>query len=439
MYSLEKKLTRRLTISMVVVMLALLVASYFSVRQIVQDYVVTRLQHDSESIISALEIDDGGNWTLANERMSSVYNRVRSGHYYQVAVGKQLLSSRSLFDATFPDGGEQAYGSNVFTVPGLGEEQWLVWSQQVTKQGSAIDIQVAEDIRPVQNRLIVYTVFAAILILLVGVLLLLVQRQILRHSFTVFDHLKDNLVSIRRGTDDFIDQEIPGEVLPLVNEIRQLVEQLRQRIERTRNAIGNLAHELKRPVQILSLKRDEGEAYLDEPLEEIERIIERELKRAKISGTRDAGGMFDLAADLPTIVEVMRNIYPDIQVELRELQVVDSINIDRDDVLELIGNLLENACKFANHQVLVDCIHKNNALVLRFEDDGPGLEQEQIAEVLSRGTRLDESIPGNGLGLGICRDIVEMYNGHMSFARSDTGGLRVEVTIPVGSGEIQGV
>lgn len=435
MYSLEKKLTRRLTISMLVVMLALLIASYFSVRQIVQDYVVTRLQHDSESIISALELDDQGNWILANERISSVYNRVRSGHYYQAAVGKQRFSSRSLFDSAFPDVGEQASGSKVFTVTGLGEEQWLVWSQQVTKQGSAINIRVAEDIRPVQNRLIVYTVFATILILLVGVLLMLIQRQILRRSFKVFDHLKDNLVSIRQGTDDSIEAEIPREVLPLVNEIRHLVEQLRQRIERTRSAIGNLAHELKRPVQILCLKRDEGEAYLEEPLEEIERIINRELKRAKISGTRDAGGMFDPASDLPAIIEVMRNVYPDILVELRELQVAEEINIDRDDVLELIGNLLENACKFASHRVLVDCTQKNNVLVLRFEDDGPGLEQAQISEVSSRGVRLDESIPGNGLGLGICRDIIDMYNGDISFARSKIGGLRAEVAIPVGSRE----
>ncbi len=435
MYSLEKKLTRRLTISMLVVMLALLVASYFSVRQIVQDYIVTRLQHDSESIISALETDGQGNWTIANERMSAVYNRVRSGHYYQVAVGEQLLNSRSLFDSAFPFVGEQTSGSNVFTVVGLGDEQWLVWSQRVTKRDSEIRIWIAEDIRPVQNRLIVYTVFAAILILLVGVFLMLIQRQILRRSFKVFDHLMDNLVSIRRGTDDSIEPEIPGEVVPMVNEIRHLVEQLRQRIERTRNAIGNLAHELKRPLQILSLKRDEGEAYLDDPLEEIERIIRRELKRAKISGTRDAGGMFDPAADLPAIIEVMRNIYPDIQVELGKFQVTEAINIDRDDVLELIGNLLENACKFANHQVLVDCIHENKDLVLRFEDDGPGLEQEQVAEVLSRGVRLDESIPGNGLGLGICRDIVEMYNGHISFARSESGGLQVVTSIPVGSGE----
>ncbi len=435
MYYLEKKLSHQLLVSMLIVMLALLVAAYFSVRQIVQDYVVTRLQHDSESIISALERDSRDNWYIANERMSSVYNRVRSGHYYQVAVGEQLLSSRSLFDSAFPDVAAQASGPNVFTIAGLGDEHWLVWYQRVTKRGAEIKIWIAEDIRPLQDRLFVYTVFAAVLILLIAVVLMLIQRQILRRSFAVFDHLKDNLASIRRGSEDPLEPDIPGEVVPLVNEIRHLVVQLRQRIERTRNAIGNLAHELKRPVQILSLKCDEGEAYLDEPLNEIERIIGRELKRAKISGTGDAGGVFDPAEDLPTIVEVMRKIYPDIQVQLRELQVTKPISIDRDDALELVGNLLENACKFSNHRVLVDCIQTKNELVLGFEDDGPGLEQAQLTEVLGRGVRLDESIPGSGLGLGICRDILDMYNGDMSFARLENGGLRVEATIPIGSRE----
>jgi signal transduction histidine kinase len=138
-----------------------------------------------------------------------------------------------------------------------------------------------------------------------------------------------------------------------------------------------------------------------------------------------------IAEEMDYMTDVLRKIYPDIDIETEIESQVETPGFDRDDMLELIGNLLDNSCKFARSRARFSVGAVDGQFDLSFEDDGHGLESEQLQQLNRRGQRLDESVAGHGLGLGICRDILDYYHGSLTFARSELGGLRVTVRIPL--------
>ncbi len=415
---------------MVVVMSLLLFVMYFFMQQLLQDYVLSRLRHDAESLISVLEKDATKGWRVTPGHMSTVYSRVRSGHYYQIIIANQVITSRSLFDTEFPSIASDATTADHSLVLDLGSETWLLWVQRVNKHGQVIEIRMVEDIWPVQQQLLEYTLLALVLVLLVTAILIYLQQRTISRSFLVFEWLRQNLSSIRHREAQNDGINLPHEVAPLISEIENLVEHLQQRIDRTRHAIGNLAHELKRPVQLLTLQQEERGGQL-EPLHEIRRIIERELKRARISGASGAKGGLQLAEEMPYMISVLQKIYPHIEVQLVVENELVSSALDRDDLFELAGNLLDNACKFARNKAIIRLAGDNSKLVLNIEDDGKGLDTMQVEAMQHRGARLDETIEGHGLGLGICRDIIDSYQGKMAFTKSPLGGLNVRIEIPL--------
>lgn len=430
MYSLQKFLSRRLLIQILLIMGGLLLVSYFAVRQILHEYIVTRLQHDSESLIASLEYDAQRGWHIGADQMSVIYNRVRSGHYFRVDAKNQSLISRSVFDEAFPLPLRLPDAKGRYVIQGIGEENWLVWFQTVSKSDQVLKVFVAEDINPIQQQLFKYIAYAAMVILLLTGVLIWLQQKTLRRSFEVFEQLRIDLSSIRSGDIDTVAGGMPKEISPLINEIESLVGQLGHRTLRTRRAIGNLAHELKRPMQLLSIQADIGSTQLREPLEEIKRIIDRELRRARISGIKNAGSHFNLKEELPALIEVVEQIYPNIEVRL-SLKEIGLLEFDQDDMLELIGNLLDNACKFAQREVCLSVVQKSRWLHIYVEDDGPGFPELPPQDIEDWGVRLDERVSGHGFGLSICKDIVKGYSGEMHFSDSGLGGIKVTVKIPL--------
>lgn len=432
MYSLKKRITRNLTINLLAVMIGLLVVSYYFTQQLLHDYVLTHLQHDGESLASVISQDQAQRWQIDPNRMSTSYNRVRSGHYYYVVIGEQVIISRSTFDAEFPGVADSNKSAGDYFADGPGDERWMIWHQEVTKNGQLIKIWVAENIAPFQNQLFQYSASILGLIVIVVFLLFYLQQRTLHQSFRVFEWLRQNLATIRqKGTGDS-GVSMPLEVVPLVMEIEKLVEHLSHRIVRTRNAMGNLAHELKRPLQLMSIQlENEQNPELQNALAEIKNVLERELRRARISGFSDTGGAFYISDELGYMTEVLKKIYPEIDIQVEAGNQIGAISLDRDDMLELIGNLFDNACKFARSRARLTVGSFEDRLSFTFEDDGEGLEPKQLLKVNRRGVRLDETVEGHGLGLGICRDILDYYHGDIRFSKSDLGGLRVYTEIPL--------
>lgn len=418
---------------MILVMLLLLVGLNITIQNLVKEHVLTRLQHDAESLISVIQQNTDGIWAVNPIHISTVYNRVRSGHYYRITTPKQTIRSRSLFDFEFSSPSINVGQSTTYKMKGPGDESWIVWQQMINKNDQPLQIWAAEDIAPFNQSLLRYSLYSLVIVVLALLISLYSQQRILSRAFAVFDELRNNLQSIRQRETESADIQVPIEVLPLVEEIKKLVEQLSHRIQRTRRAIGNLSHEIKRPLQILSLHvdTDEDRESVRQSIHDIRAIVDRELRRAKVSGSSSVGIVFRLKDEMPYLLEVMRKIYPAIAIELDTTDELNEINLDKDDMLELLGNLIDNACKFAIKKVSIKISSGQQRLYLSIEDDGPGVAREQLEKLGGKGIRLDETVEGHGLGLGICSDIIESYQGQLNFSSSDMGGLKVKIEIPL--------
>jgi len=433
MYSLKKRLNKSLIINMILVMVVMLFTLNIYIQQLVTEQVLTRLQHDAESLVSIIQQDTDNNWNVNPAQISTVYNRVFSGHYYIVKTPQGIIRSRSLFDfeISIPD---IANGqSTSYQVKGAGEETWLVWQQVINKNDSPLQVWVAEDIAPFQQQLVHFLIIIFLLVVTASATLIYLQQRILHKAFNIFDELRSNLQSIRQGETEKTGTIVPLEISPLVDEIEMLVEQLRQRIQRTRNAIGNLAHEIKRPLQILSLHLESGQdkQSATQSFKDIQTIVDRELRRAKISGSNVVGGTFRINEELPYLLEVLNRIYPTINMQENYQGDLKAVNLDRDDMMELTGNLLDNACKFAHSTIKLDIKREQSGLTISVEDNGPGVDPALFEKITGKGLRLDETVQGHGLGLSICTDIIDSYKGRLSFSHSELGGLKVVAFIPL--------
>ncbi|MDH5395547.1 MAG: ATP-binding protein, partial [Gammaproteobacteria bacterium] len=203
--------------------------------------------------------------------------------------------------------------------------------------------------------------------------------------------------------------------------------------------LGDLAHALKKPLTVL--RQFERETVLkDNPdlqknlatqINSMQKIIDHVLKRARLAGESHAGILFNLKNDFPELIDVLKKMYHNKNIQF-EIDVDENVIVpaEREDMLELLGNLLDNACKWSERLIKIS-IYDNQMLMIIVEDDGRGIEQERINELTQRGKRLDESIEGHGIGLSIVQDIVSQYHGNIVYQRSESlGGLQVAVSLP---------
>ncbi|UZK04766.1 sensor histidine kinase [Venatoribacter cucullus] len=445
MRSIQQQLRRQWLISLLVLMLPLLLLADYGVRQIVGHYVLSRLQHDADSLIAALQRDpQSGRWQLQEQRLGTVYQRVYSGHYYAVRNTDALLQSRSLWDKTPPVLNLSSGERRDWTQPGINtgnrQEMWLNLALGITVDNQPFTLWLAEDISAQQQQLQRYRLGALALLGLTLLILLLIQRGQLSRAFARLHPLQQQLRELRFGERDNLGAasgQYPQEVQPLAEEIDRLLQQLQQRVGRSRNALGNLAHEMKRPLQQLQLLAEQlspqQQQQQREVLERLQTLIQRELKRARIVGVASPGRHTKLADELPALLDVLQRLYP--QVTIASDFPADAIlPQDRDDMLELLGNLLDNACLYGGNRVQLSIRNQAGAWQIQVCDNGPGISAGQRAQLLQRGVRLDESGPqGSGLGLAIVQDIVSSYGGTLALSANAPQGLCVDVQLPASS------
>ena len=268
-------------------------------------------------------------------------------------------------------------------------------------------------------------------------LILLLQRLTVSRALRPLERVRQQIAQLQQGQRSALDRGVPRELEPLVAQINHLLAHTEDTLKRSRNALGNLGHALKTPLAVLvSLAgRDELHDYpelrasLLDSLQQIEQRLARELGRARLAGDALPGAHFVCAEELPGLFSTLAMIH-DRGLHL-DWQAAAGLRLpwDREDMLELLGNLLDNACKWATHQVRLRIEGTAEGYLLQVEDDGPGIDAEQRAEVLSRGTRMDEQVAGHGLGLGIVRDIVDAWGGRLELVDSQLGGLCVRISL----------
>lgn len=432
--SIESTLRFRLLLSLVIVLTITLVLINMLSRELTRNYVLSRLEHDAESLIAALEPDTSGKLVLEELRIPDIYRRAFSGHYYQITLPDQVLRSRSLWDLELPP---QLLNNTLIPPGNLIEDQLLLTlKMDVRVNEQSVSVWIAEDIHPLAHDTRRFNISVMLFLLIAFALLWWLQGRSLRQSFRFFEQLRQRVQSLHQGNTESTGFNPPREIKPLSDEINRLVDQLAQRTERSRNALGNFAHELKRPLQQLNIQKkdltQEQQLTMTEALSQIQYLLDRELKRARIAGRCLPGQTFFPLEDLPPLIEVLKRIYPGISFNCdmpAGHKLANGINIDRDDLLELLGNLLDNAAKYASGKVILTLKYQPDSsqadVILIIEDDGAGVSEEAQQQLTERGNKLDESEAGHGLGLSICQSICQSYQGELKFDHSALGGLKV--------------
>lgn len=439
----------RLLFSLLAVLVVTLLLINTLSRELTRNYVLSRLEQDANSLIAALEPQTDGSLKLDEQRIPDLYRRALSGYYYQIRLPDDTLRSRSLWDLPLTDA---LTNRRIIPPDALVPDQLLLtFRKEVSIRGQKVSLWVAEDIHPLAHQIREFNLSVLAFLLVAFGILWWLQGRSLRHSFRFFEQLRQRVQSLHQGADQDTGFKPPREIRPLSDEINRLIDQLGQRTERSRSALGNFAHELKRPLQQLKLLEaelrsqndgtDDTQQQMQDALNQIQYLLDRELKRARIAGRCLPGHSFFPADDIPPLLQMMTRIYPAIRFDAHlpeSLSATDNgLPLDRDDLLELLGNLLDNAAKYARTEVQIQLIQTQNdeqsgkVLQIQIEDDGTGVDQALIQELTQRGIKLDENIAGHGLGLSICQAICDSYKGTLHFSQAEMGGLCVVATFPL--------
>jgi len=298
---------------------------------------------------------------------------------------------------------------------------------------------VEDDVRDFSNSL--YLALAVF-----GVGSLVVNGLAILYSLRPLDRARVALGKIRGGEAERLEGEFPREIQPLAHEVNALIESNRRIVERARMQVGNLAHSLKTPIAVLlnearTLDSQHGDLVRAQA-DAMQAQVQSYLSRARIAAQR--GSILARAEAEPALerlIRVMRRLNPDKAFELDLHQPGTLLAMEQQDLEEVVGNLLENAARFADKHIAVRMTNGSHPssdpditrrawIELTVEDDGPGLEPDQITEALKRGRRLDESRPGTGLGLSIVSEVVSEYHGRFTLSRSELGGLKATLLLP---------
>ena len=387
-------------------------------------------------------LTDPGN--LGEQRFELLY----SGWYWQVrdgANGPIVLASRSLFtdplDLSKANGKSLADGITSAAMEGPEGQSLRVLARTIIIGNRSYEVLVAGDAGVMRGQVTAFSRSVALTLAVFAIGLIIATLIQIRWGLRPLDRVRRGLADLRSGKETRFGGPFPVEIEPLAKELNALLESNQEIIERARTQVGNLAHALKTPLSVITNEARSGHGPLAEKVAEQAEIMRVQvthyLDRARIAARSNViGAITDVDPVVSRLVRAMTRIHD------RRLDVTARIAAgarfrgEQQDLEEVIGNLVDNACKWARSSVAVSVDYEKPAasnpgrLRFRIDDDGPGLTVEQRTEVTRRGRRLDETKPGSGLGLSIVSDLVALYQGKLRLDRSPLGGLRAEIELP---------
>jgi signal transduction histidine kinase len=261
----------------------------------------------------------------------------------------------------------------------------------------------------------------------------------LRQGLMPFRQLRERLMAVRKGDDQRVDGVYPSEVQPLIDDLNALLEERQKAVKRAIATAGDLAHCLKTPLALLAQEADraasEGNPELAENIgqhvERMSRQVTYHLARARAASGVASAVPCPVAASTDALIRTLLKLYAGRAIEISaDIAPGLCARVQRQDLDEMLGNLLDNACKWAKSKIVLKASRSGGMIVFTVDDDGSGLERTLQSAVLERGVRIDESAPGSGLGLAIVRDLAELYGGSISLDDSALGGLQARLLLP---------
>lgn len=442
----------------VLIAAAILVAAiviFFALHRFVQGQIDQRLDTHILFLSSMLTRDQDGKLKLTGTADGPPFDRRRHGWYWQIVGPKNVLRSQSLDGATMtppdisnrpvppppppPPGVDRPPPPDKRPAPadGVGPfgEALHYRIKDVLVSGVHAQIVASAPRAAVNGPLREAMVTLAIALSVLAIALILAMFLQVRLGLRPLDRLRRSIADVRAGRRDQVPERQPREVQPLADELNALLKQNAANLERARRHVANLAHGLKTPLATLTValpKDARNVADLHRLVELMDRRIRHHLGRARaaaVSGpvrarTELAPSVADIAAVLGKVnADKLLSFVSDIPPRL-------AVACEQQDVDEMIGNVLENAFRWARTQVAVQARKQGRNVILTIQDDGPGLTPVQMSQATQPGRRLDEGEPGYGFGLSITRELVELYGGSLSLDRAQLGGLEITIGLP---------
>ncbi|HEV7463498.1 MAG TPA: ATP-binding protein [Methyloceanibacter sp.] len=305
-------------------------------------------------------------------------------------------------------------------------------------QSAPYSYAVAGDAAEIARDLAEFTHLLIAALAVLGLGLLVATFFQVRFGLQPLRAVRQDLAQIRSGEAEKLEGELPVEIRPLQQELNALIQSNREIVDRARTHVGNLAHALKTPLSVISNEARTHKGPLSDKVVEQAEImrtqITHHLDRARVAARSSViGDITEVAGVLQALKRTLDRIYEERGIDL-EVSCRDGLKFqgEKQDFEEMIGNLLDNACKWARSQVTAEARRADGAasFTVVVDDDGPGLTGDERAKIGKRGQRLDESKPGSGLGLSIVADLAHLYKGRLELEPSPEGGLRARLELP---------
>lgn len=440
-----RSLTARLALITGVWVACGLVAGWFLVSNLAVSYIErsfdTRLSTLLDAVVAGTELGAGGQPMMARPVSEPRFDQPFSGVYWQItAPGGRIATSRSLWDQTLPPMPAGQDGVLMHSLPGPDGQHLRLAGRDIALPDSGAKLQVLVAVKHDQTYLDIVRLRHG---LALGFAVLgagLVIGTVLEVSLVLapLRRLRRAVAELRAGRADSLRVPAGAEVAPLIAEIDALVAQNRATVERARSHIGNLAHALRTNLAVLrNALEARGVPDLELAHHQVaaaERLVAHHLARARTAALVGA-----TALDVPVlevageVAAALRRLFAgrDLRITVQGEAALRA-RCERQDLSEMLGNLMENACKWADTGVRVTIAAAGPHVRVEVGDDGPGLPAEQIPLALARGVRLDQAAPGSGFGLPIVADLADLYGGTLDLGTTGEGGLRATLLLPAG-------
>ncbi|TXC71895.1 sensor histidine kinase [Sphingomonas ginsenosidivorax] len=436
-------LSRRMILIAAVWIIVLLSGGGFALDRVLSSAVTRnfddQLEYVLRSLLNSSEIGPEGEVIFTREAADQRFVEPGSGLYWQVSgKGREDFPSRSLWDRRLAHGGgHDDRNVHVYNSTQFPDEKLRVVERDVMLPGSPVHwrFQVAQsrDGLDAQITVLRRTLVRSFALLAVGLIVLAALQTF--YGLWPLRRVREEIARMRAGQSTRVSSAMPVEVAPMVEELNALIEHNERQAEEARRHAGNLAHALKTPLTvIMNAATAQSEDLADTVIREartMRRQVDHHLARARAVGRRgSAHSRADVWPSLESVERAVGRLYRHIRLDVtgpRGLQV----HVERQDLDEMLGNLIENAAKYGGGSVFVTVGAQAGFVEFLIEDDGVGIPEEQRVRIFDRGVRLDTGKPGTGLGLAIVRDVAEIYEGTVSLEESeDLGGLLVRLRLP---------
>jgi len=455
-------------------------------RKAVEESFDDRLTFDLEGLVAAAAMDTPGSITLEDRFADPRFERIYSGWYWQIEPEKpvgqtqtqtapvphpaptpatqapaaatsaplvppQPQTSRSLWDKTLaPKNTTSQQGMLLGYAAGPDGQHLRVLERRIRmpattasgeRKSQTFRFMVAGDLAEIEDDVTRFDTTLAWSFGALGLGLIAAIIIQVRLGLAPLRGVRLALTRIREGRARRLEGNFPAEIAPLASELNSLIEHSAEVVTRARGHVANLAHFLKTPLTVLANEASAAPGALADSVKKqvtvMRRQVDHYLARARAAGSLDVlGNRADVAPVLKDLVRVLKQMHADKHLNIT-LNVPASLFFrgDREDLEEMAGNLIDNACKWAQTRVVVDAAPEGaGRFTFTVSDDGPGLAPSERERAMQRGEKLDESVPGSGLGLGIVRDIAKLYGGNFGLGKSPLGGLEARLELPVARG-----